>query len=362
MVKISYYSFNNIEIAGIAAAVPTQKVNVDSFIPLFGEDTVEKFKTNVGVLGYHKSREGQTASDLGLCAAENLLSKLEFDRKRIGLLAFVSLSQDYFRPSTACVLQYRLKLDNSCTAFDIGLGCSGFAYGLQITSSMMQNSDVEWALMLCCDTASQVMYHKDKATAMLIGDAGTAILLHKTTEEYAHSIHGLLGTEGEYYKACIVPAGSFRHRNVSKEEFIDENDLCRTNYHYLMSGIDVFSFAITTLPTAFKHFFELTKTQIDSYDSLILHQANKMIIQRLVKKLKCNIDAPISLDRYGNTSSPSIPLALCDAYANENKKRKILSCGFGTGLSYGITSFELDTGNVFPVVETDEVFEDGLIK
>lgn len=356
---MSFFFFDNIEIAGVAAAVPEKTVEVDSFIPTFGEETVRRFEEKVGVQRFHRAAEGQTASDLGFAAANELFDKLAFDREKIGLLTFVSLSQDYLRPATACVLQYRLGLPNSCTAFDIGMGCSGFVYGLQITSSMMQNSDTEWALMLCCETANQLMYPQDQSTAMLVGDAGAAVLLHKCGD---HSIRGLLGTDGAHYRAAIVPAGGFRHREVSRDAFTTEDGVCRTNYHYLMDGVDIFTYSMSNIPKAIQEFLSLTGTAVEDYDSLLLHQANKMIVSRLVRKLEPNaVDVPISLDRYGNTSSVAIPLTLCDAYAGNGGVRRVLACGFGTGLSFGVTAFEVDSSVVFPIIETAEVFDDGLI-
>lgn len=357
---MSFFSFYNIEIAGMAAAVPAQEIQVDSFKLVFGEETVERFKKNVGVHSFHRVLKGQTAGDLGYAAAQELMERLSFDRSKIGLLSFVSLSQDYLRPATACVLQYRLGLGSGCTAFDIGMGCSGFVYGLQITASVMQNSNIEWALMLCCESANQLMYPEDRSTAMLIGDAGTAILLHKAE---GRQIKGLLGTDGQFYRAAIVPAGGFRHREAPKPPFVSEDGEYRTNYHYLMNGLDIFTYSMTDIPRAINRFLELSETDINDYDSLLLHQANQMIVSRLARKLKYKAgDVPISLDRFGNTSSAAIPLTLCSAYPKERATRKILACGFGTGLSFGVSSFELDAAHIFPIIETEERFDDGLIR
>lgn len=357
---MSFFSFNNIGIEGMAAAVPSNTVNIDDFSSAFGREAVEKFKLNVGVHKIRRALPGQTASDLGAVAAEDLFTKLNFDRTSIGILVFTSLSQDYLRPATSCVLQYRLGLEKKCAAFDVGMGCSGFTYGLQVASAMLQNSTEEWALLIISDTAGQLMFPRDKSTVMLIGDAGTAVILHKKKES---SVRSLLGTDGAYYSAAIVPAGGFRNRDVSKESFVTEDGIERSNYHYLMNGMDIFSFATSEIPRAFNDFFAFTNTAIDDYDSLVLHQANKMIINRLRKKLKAeNLEMPMSLDCFGNTSSASIPLSLCREYGNRNDgKRSIICCGFGTGLSYGIASFDIDLNKVFPVIETDEIFEDGLI-
>lgn len=357
---MSFFEYENIEIAGMSAAVPSQIVSVDKYAPIFGEKSVERFKQTTGVHQYHKALPDQAPSDLAFAAAEELFEKLGFNRKKIGLLTFVSLSQDYLRPATACVLQYRLNLSNDCTAFDVGMGCSGFTYGLQVAASMMQNSDIEWALLLCAETPTRLVYPTDKSTVMLVGDAGTAILLHK---KLGHAMKALLGTDGSLFGAAIIPAGGFRNRDVSKRTFIDSEGIERTNYHYYMSGIDVFAYSMSDIPKAFKEYFKRTEEKIDDYDHLLLHQANKTIITQLAKKIKAPIEmVPISIGKFGNTSSAAIPLAMCDSFAGTKGKSRILSCGFGTGLSYGIASFSIDKSYILPIIETENVFKDNLIK
>ena len=140
---MAFFSTSGIGIAGIACAVPDNYVTVDSFIPTFGEEVVAKFKAGVGIQGMYRALPEQTAGDLAYAAAENLFSHIPVDREKIGALILVTQSGDYRRPATACVLQHRLGLPNTCAAMDVGLGCSGFVYGLQTAMSMMASSDME---------------------------------------------------------------------------------------------------------------------------------------------------------------------------------------------------------------------------
>ena len=130
-----------------------------------------------------------------------------------------------------------------------------------------------------------------------------------------------------------------------------------------MNGLDIFSYSMSNIPKAIDEFLCLSNTVINDYDALLLHQANQIIISRLVNKLGYKKGCvPISLDKFGNTSSAAIPLTICDAFSKCEGKKRIIACGFGTGLSYGVTSFELNFDKVFSIIETDEVFDDGLIK
>ena len=356
-----FFSFNNIKITAVSSAVPTTVVDVDSFKDSFGDEFVEKFKQTTGIKQYRKTRKYQTASDLGYVAAEKILSEKNIDKKTIGALIFVAHSTDYRRPATACVLHKRLGLDINCVAFDIALGCSAFIYGVQTVASIMQNSDIERALLIVGETLTKMVNPKDSSTAMLFGDGGSAVLLEKTTQKSV--INGLLKTDGSGYKAIIAPAGGFRNIDPPQKDIVWEDGNIRNLYNTHMNGVDVFSFTITKVPKTIKEYLKITNNTVDDYDVIALHQANYFIHQQLAKKLKISLDKiPVCLDRYGNTSAPAIPILLCDKYGGKNDKMiKVLMCGFGVGLSWGVMEAELNVGDIFPVIETDEYFEEGII-
>lgn len=356
-----YFKFNDIKIAGIASAVPTQVIKVDSFIPTFGEETVKKFKTMTGVNEYRKTSDKQTASDLGYAAAEKLLQEKNIDRDTIGALIFVSHSPDYRRPATACVLQKRLEIPTECAAFDINLGCSAFVYGIQTICSLMQSSNIERGLLIVAETISKIANPNDRSTAMLFGDAGSAILLEK--EEGSGTINGLLRSDGNSYKAIIAPAGGFRNMHATSESMIWSDGNERTLYNTNMNGTDVFNFTISDVPKAMKDFLDYTNTNVEDYDCFALHQANKFIHKQISRKLKIPIDKmPLCLDRFGNTSAPAITLTLCDTYGNNNGELiNTFTCGFGVGLSWGVVSAKINTDDILTILETDEYFSEGLI-
>ncbi len=356
------FQFQHISIAGIASAVPTKVVKSTDYSDRFGEEAVRKFVEMTGVQEHREVFEHQTASDLACAAAEKLLQEKQINPEDIGLLVFGSHSGDYRRPGTFSVLHKRLGLSKDCAAFDIGLGCSAFVYCIQTAASMLLCSDARMALVLVGETLSRLTNKADRSTAMLFGDGGSAILLRKTEEDSV--IRGKLCTDGTGYRAIIVPAGGFRNLEDTHDPMTWADGGIRTLYDTNMNGTDVFSFTITKVPKTIKEFLTETGQDINEFDCLAFHQANRFIHQQLAKKLKADIEKmPLCLDRFGNTSAPAIPLLLSDLYGNEygNKTIKVLMCGFGVGLSWGVMSAEMNTGDILPVIETDECFTEGII-
>lgn len=357
-----YFSFNGIKISAVSAAVPTKVVKVSDFADRFDAEHVVKFQESTGIKQFRQAAEHQTASDLCFAAAENIIEKKNIDRNEIGALVFVAHSTDYRRPATACVLHKRLHLRKDCVAFDVSLGCSAFVYGLNIICSLMQSSDVDKALLLVGETLTKMVNEKDQAVRMLFGDGGSAVLFEKI--ENASPIKGLLKSDGEGYRAIIAPGGGYRNMNAPKDDFVWPDGSVRSLYNTIMQGEDVFAFTISAVPRTIKEFFERTNTTVNEYDCLAFHQANKFISQMLCKKIKADFaKMPICLDRYGNPSAPAVPLVMCDAYGtdNEDKELNFLMCGFGVGLSWGVCSAKVNVKDIYPIIETDEIFEEGII-
>ena len=300
-----FFSFDNIAISGISTAVPKIIRRSTDFVSEYGEDAIEKYIKATGIKEAHVSSKNQTGSDLGFVAAENLIKQKNINREEIGLLIFGAHSVDYRRPATACVLHKRLNLSESCAAFDVNLGCSVFVYTMQIAASMMQNSDIQKAIVITGETATKNANPRDKSVSMLFGDAGCAILLEKKKAKMSGSLY----TNGKGYKAIIAPAGGFRNLDAPKTEFVFSDGIVRNLYNVWMDGTEVFTFTITAVPKAIRAYWETTGSGVDSYDYFILHQANKFIQRQLVKKLNLPEEkVPMSYDRYGNTTAASIPL------------------------------------------------------
>jgi len=355
---MSFYNSRDIGIAGVSCAVPKNQVKVTDFIPVFGEEVTSKFTSGTGISAMYKALPEQTAGDLAFAAAENLFDKMNISKEDIGLLVFVTQSPDYRRPSTACILQKRLGLSIDCATLEINLGCSGFVYGLQNAMAMMSQTDCKYGLLLLGETASKLVDPHDKSIVMMYGDAGAAILLER---QEGVKTTTLLRSDGERFKSIVLPAGGFRDMYPSRERFVCSDGIERSLYDIFMDGTAVFSFSITDVPQALKDYTDKTGTTADDYDVFLFHQANQFIIKQVMRKMKLPKDkVPISLDRYGNTGGISIPLTICDAYGDKQEgKLRALMCGFGIGLSWGVSNAVIDTCNVYPIIETSDYFAEG---
>lgn len=353
-----FFRSTGCSIAGIATAVPKVRFKVEDAASIFGTEIVKNFIDKTGITQCHRAVELQTASDLGFAAAKNLFANVNIDKNQIGVLIFVSQSPDYRKPATACVLQHRLGLSTNCAAYDVGLGCSGFVYGNQIMRSMLSTTNVKYGLLIVAETSSKQADPKDRTIGMMFGDAGSAILYENGTEEECCT---LLKTDGSRFKSIIVPAGGFRDINPKDQYFTDSDGQVRSKFFSYMDGVGVFSFSILDVPNAMKEFLKHMDKQGNDFDYVFLHQANGMIIKQIAKRFGVSMDrVPLSLDRYGNTSGVTIPLTICDKFGvNKDGVVNVLAVGFGIGLSYGVTSFNIDTTNVLPIIETDEYYSEG---
>lgn len=359
---MAYFSFNNIKITGLAGAVPKNIVKTTSFYDVFGKSEVDKFIEQTGIKESRRTVEHQTASDLAFTAANALLNKKNINRNEIGALVFVSVSPDYRRPATAFILQKRLGISKEAAVFDVNLGCTSLVYGFQVVASIMNNSDINKALLIMGDTAHKSVNPKDRSSLMIFGDAGSVVMLEKNDD--TKPIKALLRSDGDGYRYMIVPGGGYRDLNPSDEVTMCLDGNPRSLYNSFIQGTSVYTFTIFDVPKLVKDFWAKTETTVEDYEVFAFHQANGLILKQIAKKLKIPVDKmPLSLDKYGNTSGGSPIITLIDSFAHtEPRKINTLFCGFGIGLSWGVFSAEINTEDIIPIIEDDEIFEEGIIK
>ena len=359
---MAIFNYNNIKIAGISCVIPKNVVKTSSYKDVFGNEEVEKFMKMTGITQTRRTEEFQTASDMATTAARHLLEKKNVDPNEIKALVFGTHSPDYKRPASAFVIQKQLGISTEAAVFDISLGCSATVYGLQVVASMMANSDIDKAILVVGDTAGKTTNPKDRASVMLIGEASIAILLEKTSESVPMT--SLMRSDGDGYRYLIVPAGGYRNLNANREEEICHDGNPRSLYNSFMQGTSVFTFTISDVPKSIKDYMKMTDTTVEDYDTFAFHQANLLILKQIAKKIKIPMEKmPMTLSSYGNTSGASQVLTLCDTYGDsEGKDIKIMMIGFGVGISWGVTSFEINTSDIFPIIEDDTIFEQGIIQ
>lgn len=334
---------SGVRLAGIASAVPDQKHHFSELAATFGEDEVRKISESTGVVERYIAPEGMCTSDLCYAAADKLLGETGWERDSVDAIIFVSQTADYVLPATACTLQHRLKLSKRCAAFDVGLGCSGYIHGLWLAASLIAGGGLRRVLVLSGDTINKTLSPQDRAVALLFGDAGTATALER--HEGAPPMTFVLGTDGSGRDNLIGPTGGFRQVKSPKTAIRTEreNGNFRADSDLYMNGPEVFTFTLREVPPLMRSVFAESGWTQQATDAFVFHQANKFMIDYLVKRMKLPAEkVPVVLEKYGNTSCASIPLALTDALASRLREApaRLVLAGFGVGYSWGAMTVE----------------------
>lgn len=340
---MAFLEIKNVEIVGISAAVPSKVVeNSESDLFPTTED-YKRFVETTGIERRHVVDSGVCASDLCFYAAEKLIEDLNWDKKEVDCLIFVSQTPDYKLPATSCILQNKLGLSRDCMAFDISLGCSGWVYGLTNIASLVSTGQYKKALLLVGDTVSTTKSPLDKSTYPLFGDAGTATALQYV--ENAAGIKSALFTDGSNYDAIIIEDGGARNpvTNQSFEVTDHGNGIVRNRLQSILDGSAVFTFAISKAPQSVNKLIDNFQISKDEVDYFLFHQANLFMNEKIRTKLQLPAEkVPYILKDFGNTSSTSIPLTMVAGIHNDLKNRNMnhIACAFGVGLSWGSIWFE----------------------
>jgi 3-oxoacyl-[acyl-carrier-protein] synthase III len=338
-------TFNNVGISGIAAAIPKTVIDNYNHDKYFPKEDIKDIVDKIGVKQRRFANENTCSSDLCFAAAEKLFADMKVERGEIDLLLFISQTPDYRMPATSILLQHRLGLSPSTIAFDINLGCSAFLYGLSVAFSMMEHSQLRKALILDGETRSKVYSQKDRKTAFLFGDGGVAALVERD-ERFGQSFFSL-NSDGSRESLIKINAGGYRNMSSTetiKEKIVDEYGNIRSEENGYMNGADVFNFVIREVPKDFARLLEYSGTDISSIDYFVFHQANSYINGFLAKKLKLpDGKIPTTIEKFGNTSSVSIPLTIVSELIDKTEGRiKLLLNGFGVGLTWGTAIIFLD--------------------
>lgn len=319
-------------IAGVSTCVPPRAVDNLDCGSAYGETEVRKVVAMAGVQKRHVTEPGTTAADLCFEAAHALLARLGWEPESITGLILVTQSPDYFLPSSSCMVHKWLGLSAACAAFDVGLGCSGYPYGLYIAASMLRAGGQQRILVLHGETPSQFTSPDDHATTLLFGDAGSATALESVP--HAPGGHFALHTDGAGYAGLIIRGGAFRDRHPA--------DAADRYLH--MDGAGIFNFTILRVPQLIRDTLEQAGLSVQDVDVYAFHQSNRFIMKHLMKK--CGLPderVPFVLDRYGNAGGPSVPLVLTQGLQESAATRRVMMLGYGVGLSWSAALASIDS-------------------
>jgi 3-oxoacyl-[acyl-carrier-protein] synthase III len=312
---------------GVGSFVPERVLTNDDLSELV--DTSDEWITErTGIKERHIADPGQAASDLGLPAAREALSKAGLDPAGLELVIVATVTPDMFFPSTASLLASELGADEA-GAYDLSAGCTGFMYALAQAYGALAGGLAENALVVGSETLSKIINWHDRSTCVLFGDGAGAVVLERVSG--GGFVGFELGSDGEGGKELSVPAGGSRNP-VTAETVAQE-------LHFLrMNGREVYKFATRVLVSSAEKLLDECGLTVEDIDLYIPHQANKRIIDHAARNLGIPEDKIfINLQKYGNTSSASIPLCLAEAVGDGRLREgtRVLMTGMGAGLTWG---------------------------
>lgn len=312
-------------IAGTGSYLPAQVVTNDDLAQRV-ETSDEWIRTRTGIRQRHIAAEGETTVDLAYQASLRALEAAGVAPEEIDLIVLGTTTPDLIFPSSACLLQHRLGA-NGCPAFDVNAACSGFVYALTVADKFIRSGAAKTVLVVGSETLTRMLDWSDRATCVLFGDGAGAVVLKADTETGILSTH--LHADGGKKELLWNPVG------VSAGFRPEEHN---AGVRVLMTGNEVFKHAVKALDSVVEETLEANGLDRHEIDWLIPHQANLRIIEATAKRLDMPMERVIvTVDRHGNTSSGSVPLALDEAVRSGKVQRGqlLLLEAFGGGFTWG---------------------------
>lgn len=311
-------------IAGTGSYLP-ERILTNAELQSLVETSDEWIAERTGIRQRHIAAPGETTGDLAEQAARRAMAAAGVDASEIDLIVVGTTTPDLILPSTACLVQARLGA-NGCPAFDINAACSGFVYALAVANQFVRSGTARCALVIGAETLSRILDWSDRSTCVLFGDGAGAVVLKPDSETGILSTH--IHADGAHGKLLYTPVG------VSAG-FRDEPN---HGIRVMMTGNDVFKVAVKTLDAVVEETLAANGLSKSEIDWLIPHQANLRIITATAKRLEMPMErVVVTVDRHGNTSAASVPLALDEAVRSGRAKRgeMLLLEAFGGGFTWG---------------------------
>lgn len=320
---------DEVRIIGVGSYVPPKVVTNDDLSKIV--DTNHEWILDRTGICERRVSEGEDTSSMAYKASIDAMKKADINGEDLDLIIVATITPDSFSPSVACMLQKMIGAKNA-TAFDISAACTGFIYSLEVAENLIKGGKYKRALVVGAETLSKIVDWADRSTCILFGDGAGACVIEESKESDSKIINTYSMSDGEKWSALTTGANDVKSP-FSKQENIK-------NKHIQMNGREVFKFATSVMVDSVKKVLEDTDYNLEDIDYVVPHQANLRIIDYAAKKLSIQREKfYVNLDRFGNTSSASIPIALSDMY-NQGKLKTgnlIVLVGFGGGLTCGAT-------------------------
>ncbi len=301
------------KILAIEYFLPKKKENNKTFKKNNPKVNIDRIKDKTGINNRYISDKNETVIDISVKAANKIFKK--FPKNKIEFLILVTQTSTYRIPTSACILQNRLKLRNDVIAFDMNLGCSGFIYALRMASSLIESKQVNNGIIICADTYTKYISKNNTACRPIFSDAASAILVCKSKKNKIGPF--VLGADGSGADALELQNGT--------------NEI-------IMNGAKVLTFAMDVVPNNVNKLLKKIKIKKKNINKFIFHQASKYILDNINRRLSIGKNKTFeNYGKVGNTISASIPIALKDASTKKkiSPNNNIIVAGYGVGLSWG---------------------------
>lgn len=309
-------------IVGWGMSVPDNIMTNDDLAAIVETDD-EWIRSRTGIKERRIATEKESTATLGYRAAQEALAKASMLPTDIDLIVVATSTPEHVFPSTASVIQDWLGASKA-GAFDLAAACSGFVYALNMAADSIKSGSIRTAIVIGAETMSRVLDWNDRSTCILFGDGAGAVVL-QAGEEQGGVLSSVLRSDGAGADLLAIPTTNNPNLNGHKAQKMH------------MAGREVFKFATRVVDNSIREAVEMAGITLNDVDLIVPHQANQRILASAAKKLGIDIDLFVSnLDRYGNTSAASIPIALCEAIEAERVHRDdyLVFVGFGGGLSW----------------------------
>lgn len=322
---------DQIQLLGCGYACPKQKITNQQLETLI-DTSDEWIVQRTGIHARYVATK-ETTSYLAAQAAQAAIKDAKIDQKEIKVLIVATLTADQPMPSTACLVQEQLKMmDQPLMAFDLNAACSGFLFALQCACGLLKEN--ECAVVIGAENLSKIIDWQDRSTCILFGDGAGAAVIKKSSE--GKPIWHFAQSKGDPKRVLDIPG-----KSLSTIPCVNVEE----SYRYLhMDGKEVFRFAVGAMEEAIQQVLKQSGYTLEDIDLIIPHQANIRILMSVARHMKVEMNRfYVNLDRFGNTSAASVPIALSQAKEEGRlqKGMKIILVGFGGGLTYAASLLEL---------------------
>ncbi|RGN33229.1 ketoacyl-ACP synthase III [Bacteroides oleiciplenus] len=330
-------------IQSISYYLPEKLISNESLVKNFPEWNAEKVASKTGINYRHVAACEETATDMAIKAAEKLFDENIGIRDKIDFILFCTQSPDYKLPTSACIIQDRLKMSSNIGALDYNLGCSGYIYGLSLAKGLIFSGIAKNILLLTSETYNKYIHSSDKGNRSLFGDGAAATLISLTG--IAEIGDFVLGTDGSGADNLIIKTGGARCPQQMNDLGYDEGGYVQSSDYLYMNGSEIFNFTLRAVPPLIDAVLARNHVDKENIALFVFHQANKFMLNTIRKVCTLPEDKfYIDLECVGNTVSSTLPIALKDCLKKKLiiPQDKVVVAGFGVGYSWGGTVLDFN--------------------